>query len=152
MATVPASKSDEKPNATKVEPTTEEKATLPRDVELLDDAVERKIDPFHQTGTMDTSGTGGSADNSIDAVSPIFREARRRDLQVAAAALDPDNDEVDADLVILPTSEVTVTGSSKTSEQGKDDVFRALEKANEQRAEERKAQNVDRGTDADRKD
>src|SRR4051812_30687318 len=111
MATVPASKTDDKPNATKVEPTTEKQATLPRDVELLDDAVERKIDPFHQTGTMDTSGTGGSADNSVDAVSPIFREARRVNLATAARALDPEDD-TPSELVVLPTSEVTVTGSS----------------------------------------
>lgn len=117
-----------KADGVKVEPTAVDEAERPRDVALVEDKVERKLDPFYMTGTMDTSGTGGGVDNSVDAVSPIFAESRLNNLRTAAAALDPDDD-TPSDLVILPTSEVTVTGSAKTAEDGKNDVFRALEKA-----------------------
>jgi hypothetical protein len=139
MVTPHTSKNDtakndgDKNDAVKVEPTKQDKATMPRDIELLDDPVQERVyrDPFLQTGTMDTSGTGGGVDNSVEAISPIFAESRRQNLQTAARALDPHDEEVPSELVVLPEGSVTVTGTTKTAEEGKDDVFRALEKANE---------------------
>lgn len=89
-----------------------------------------KPDPFFQTGTLDTSDTGGTAQNSIRDVSPVFDIARAQNLQAAARALDPD-DPTPAELVILPQGEVTVTGTAKTAEEGREDVFREVRKLQE---------------------
>lgn len=60
------------------------------------------IDLTAMTGTLDTSGTGGAVHNSVDAVSPIFAAARVLDLETAARALDPEDEEVPSSLVVVP--------------------------------------------------
>lgn len=55
-------------------------------------------------GTPDTTGTGGAKAASVESVSPIFAEARARELETAAKALDP-NDPTPAALVTLPADE-----------------------------------------------
>lgn len=84
------------------------------------------FDPFAQTGTLDTSDTAGTANNRIESVSPIFDIARAENMKTAARALDPD-DPTPSELVVLPQGEVTVTGTVKTAEEGRQDVFRAVE-------------------------
>lgn len=111
---------------TSEQPAPEPEVALPPDIALLNDPV-RRADPFAQIGTMDTSGTGGAQDNSVAAVSPIFAEARRWDLETAAKALDPDDDTPN-ELVVLPEGTVTITGTTKTPAEGRDDVRRALER------------------------
>lgn len=88
------------------------------------------VDPFAQTGTLDTSGTSGGAQDSIRDVSPVFDMARAENLKAAAKALDPD-DPTPSELVILPQGEVTVTGTVKTAEEGKEDVLREVRKLQE---------------------
>lgn len=56
-----------------------------------------------QTGTLETSGTAGAAENDLRSVTAIFDEAEKQDLAVAARALDPDDTEVHHSLVNLPT-------------------------------------------------
>lgn len=92
-----------------------------------EDNPNHKPDPFFQTGTLDTSDTGGTAQNSIRDVSPVFDIARAQNLQAAAKALDPD-DPTPSELVILPQGEVTVTGTVKTADEGREDVFREVRK------------------------
>lgn len=96
-----------------------------------EDNPDHKPDPFFQTGTLDTSDTGGTAQNSIRDVSPVFDIARAQNLQAAAKALDPDDDSVPSELVILPQGEVTVTGTVKTADEGKEDVLREVRKLQE---------------------
>lgn len=95
-----------------------------------EDNPNHKIDPFAQTGTLDTSGTSGGAQDSIRDVSPVFDMARAENLKAAARALDPD-DPTPSELVILPQGEVTVTGTVKTAEEGKEDVLREVRKLQE---------------------
>jgi hypothetical protein len=64
-------------------------------------------DPFHQYGTLDTSDTAGGAHSRIQEISPVFDVARAKNLETAAAALDP-NDPTPADLVVLPDEGNTV--------------------------------------------
>jgi hypothetical protein len=59
-------------------------------------------DPTDQFGTLDTSATAGSAHGQVDAVTPIFDVAKAQDKLTAAKALDPNDDSVDASLVVLP--------------------------------------------------
>lgn len=96
-----------------------------------EDNPDHKPDPFFQTGTLDTSDTGGTAQNSIRDVSPVFDMARAENLKAAARALDPDDDSVPSELVILPQGEVTVTGTVKTADEGKEDVLREVRKLQE---------------------
>jgi hypothetical protein len=86
-----------------------------------------KVDPFAQTGTLDTSDTGGGAQNDVTSVSPIFEIARAERLREAARALDPD-DPTPSELVILPEGQVTVTGTTKTADEGRADVLREVAK------------------------
>ena len=59
-------------------------------------------DPTHQFGTLDTSGTAGAAHSRIEEVTPIFDIADQENAKQAARALDPDDDEVDSSLVVMP--------------------------------------------------
>jgi hypothetical protein len=62
--------------------------------------------PTDQTGTVDTSGTGGMANSRIEEVTPIFELANKQDRITAARALDPDDDEVTRSHVVMPTGQV----------------------------------------------
>jgi hypothetical protein len=62
--------------------------------------------PADQTGTVDTSGTGGMANSRIEEVTPIFDLANKQDRITAARALDPDDDEVTRSHVVMPTGQV----------------------------------------------
>lgn len=84
------------------------------------------IDPFAQSGTVDTSDTSGTANNSIREVSPVFDIARAQNLQLAARALDPNDLSVPEELVVLPAAVVTVQGTTKTAEEGKLSVLNAV--------------------------
>lgn len=84
--------------------------------------------PLYSTGTLDTSDTAGSADSAIEEVSPVFEAARAQNLVAAARALDPDDDGVPAELVVLPQGSVTVTGSVRTAEEAKAEIAAALNK------------------------
>lgn len=86
-------------------------------------------DPMAVTGTVDTSGTAGNAGGSVDEASSIFAVARAQTLRQAARALDPADTDVPAELVTLPTGAVTVTGTTKTPDEARDEVFRAVEAA-----------------------
>lgn len=81
--------------------------------------------PFHQYGTVDTSDTAGVANNSVQDVSPVFAYAKVRNLETAARALDP-KDPTPEELVVLPVGTVTVSGTAKTADAGRDDVHNAL--------------------------
>lgn len=61
--------------------------------------------PTEQFGTLDTSGTAGSAHSDIKEVTPIFKIAEVENAQQAARALDPDDDSVDASLVVMPVGQ-----------------------------------------------
>lgn len=79
-------------------------------------------DPTYQFGTVDTSGTAGMADSRIEEVTPIFDVAKQQDLVTAARALDPEDDEVSASMVVLP-------GDMRDQETARDAVVMAAEKA-----------------------
>lgn len=60
-------------------------------------------DPTAAFGTLDTSGTAGGDNESVDSITPVFDAARAKDLAYAAAALDPDDDSnTDTSSVVLP--------------------------------------------------
>lgn len=65
--------------------------------------------PTDVIGTIDTSGTGGG---DIREQSAVFAFADRADLRVARRALDPDDPDVPASLVVLPEGVTIVTGDS----------------------------------------
>lgn len=77
-------------------------------------------DPLHLYGTLDTSDTAGGAHQRIEEVSPTFSAARARNLVTAARALDPNDDEVSEDLVVLPDD-------GRTADDGRRSVERALQ-------------------------
>jgi hypothetical protein len=79
-------------------------------------------EPLYQYGTVDTSDTGGAAHQSVAEVSPVFEEARVRNLVTAARALDPDDDGVGSEMVILPEGSVTVTGSTKSVDDARAEI------------------------------
>lgn len=58
--------------------------------------------PTDQFGTLDSSGTAGSAHANIKEVTPIFKIADAKDAITAARALDPDDDGVPSSAVIMP--------------------------------------------------
>jgi hypothetical protein len=62
--------------------------------------------PTDQTGTLDTSGTAGAADSKLEEVTAVFDEAKKQNLEVAARALDPSDEEVHHSLVNLPQGAV----------------------------------------------
>lgn len=64
--------------------------------------------PTDAVGTLDTSGTAGTAHGKIEEVTPIFDVAKQQDLATAAKALDDKDDSVDAALVTLPTGSTIV--------------------------------------------
>lgn len=84
--------------------------------------------PYWQYGNLDTSDVGGSAHQSISDVSNVFAVGRARTLVTAARALDPEDDGVGADLVVLPSSTVTVQGADRTADEGRGDVEVALKR------------------------
>lgn len=92
---------------------------------------DHRPEPLYQYGTLDTSDTAGGAHQRIEEVSPVFEISRRQNLAVAARALDPADTEVPAELVTLPTGSVTVTGSTRTSEEAKEEIASALRSAAE---------------------
>jgi hypothetical protein len=59
-------------------------------------------DATNQYGTVDTSGTAGTAHARLEEVTNVFDEARKQDLETAVRALDPKDDEVSSALVVLP--------------------------------------------------
>lgn len=62
--------------------------------------------PTYQTGTVDTTGTGGDAAADPNAVSPVFAQARAAALGAAVEAIeDPNQDETR--VVSLPEEELT---------------------------------------------
>lgn len=83
---------------------------------------------LYQYGTVDTSDTSGGAHQSVAEVSPVFAEARARNLLAAARALDPEDDGVGAEMVTLPQGAVTVTGTVKTADEGRADIEGALKR------------------------
>lgn len=89
---------------------------------------DHRPEPTAQYGTMDTSDTAGGAQNSIEEIAPIFRAARAQNMIAAARALDPDDEDVPAEMVTLPQATVTVTGSARTADEGRRDVANALRK------------------------
>ena len=62
-------------------------------------------DPTDMLATLDTSGTGGHANESLDETTNVFQVARAQDLDTARRALDPDDPSVSQSLVILPPGE-----------------------------------------------
>lgn len=92
-------------------------------------------DPFFQSGNVDTSDTSGTANNSVNEISPIFEIARRQNLRTAARALDPNDPSVPAELVVLPQSTVTVSGSARTADEGREAVVNAVKAAAEKPVE-----------------
>lgn len=86
---------------------------------------DHKPDPFHQYGTLETTDFGQNPSQQINAVSPVFEEARARNLQTAARALDP-NDPTPSELVVLPSAQVTVQGSERTSEDARAELLGAV--------------------------
>lgn len=87
--------------------------------------------PLFQYGTLDTSDTAGGAHQRVEEVAPVFEVARRQNLATAARALDPEDTEVPAELVTLPTGSVTVTGSTRTADEAKEEIASALASAAE---------------------
>jgi len=82
-------------------------------------------DPFAVRGNVDTTDTAGTVPD-VREVSHVFDEARARNMQVAARALDPNDTTVPEELVTLPQGQVTVVGTTKTADEGRDDVVRAV--------------------------
>lgn len=66
--------------------------------------------PTDQYGTLDTSGTAGTAHSRLEEVTPVFDVAKKADLATAARALDPNDDSVPASLVVLPEGQQLVAG------------------------------------------
>lgn len=62
-------------------------------------------EPTAQYGTLDTSATAGAAHSKIEEISPVFAVADKQNAEVAARAVDPDDDGVPASAVILPDSD-----------------------------------------------
>lgn len=82
--------------------------------------------PLFQYGTLDTSDTAAaSAGELMFTTSPVFEVGRARTMLAAARALDPDDTEVSAELVTLPSGGVQMWGTSKTADEGREEVLRA---------------------------
>lgn len=62
-------------------------------------------EPTAQYGTLDTSATAGAAHSQIEEISPVFQVADKQNAEVAAKALDPEDDSVPASVVVLPDSD-----------------------------------------------
>ena len=62
-------------------------------------------EPTAQYGTLDTSGTAGSAHGKIEEVSPVFAVADQQNAVQAAKAIDPKDDSVHPSLVVVPDSD-----------------------------------------------
>lgn len=90
---------------------------------------DHRPEPLYQYGTFDTSDTAGGAHQRVEEVAPVFEVARRQNLAVAARALDPEDTEVPAELVTLPTGSVTVTGATRTPEEAKAEITSGLASA-----------------------
>lgn len=87
-------------------------------------------DPFAQRGQVDTTDTAGVVPD-VREVSHVFAEARAKNMQTAARALDPNDPSVPAELVTLPEGQVSVVGTTKTADEGRDDVLRAVQQVAE---------------------
>jgi hypothetical protein len=83
-------------------------------------------DPYAQRGQVDTTDTAGTVPD-VNEVSHVFAEARARNMQTAARALDPNDPSVPEELVTLPQGQVTVVGTVKTADEGREDVVRAVQ-------------------------
>lgn len=59
-------------------------------------------EPSDQVGTLDTTGTAGVGHNDFSRFSPVFEIARKQELEAAQRALDPEDPDVSASLVVLP--------------------------------------------------
>lgn len=79
-------------------------------------------DPTHQFGTVDTSGTAGTAHSRIEETTAIFDVAKQADMVTAARALDPDDPDVHSSMVVLP-------GDLRDMEEAKEAVRSAAENA-----------------------
>lgn len=77
--------------------------------------------PTDAAGTVETTGIPGTG---VDDVSPVFEQSRVRSAVTAKRALDPEDNEVDQSLVILP--------QSNTGEQERKDAIERINKAAEQ--------------------
>lgn len=63
--------------------------------------------PHFQYGTLDTSDTAGAAHQNVREISPVFDLGRAQALSLAARALDPEDTDVPASLVVLPEEPLT---------------------------------------------
>lgn len=80
-------------------------------------------DPTAVYGTLDTSATAGGEHERLEGITPVFDAAKAQDLQYAADALDPDNDEnTDTASVVLPDDHIT-------NDEAKENVAAAAEAA-----------------------
>lgn len=104
--------------------------------------------PTSQYGTLDTTDTAGSADHSMEDISPVFAAAKAQNLLQAARALDPEDTAVPASLVVLPDEGMTaeqarenVLGQAKALSEDK------VEVADETSPSKEAAAETDEGTD-----
>ena len=74
-------------------------------------------DPTHQFGTVDTSGTAGIADSRIEEVTPIFEVSKAQNAVMAARALDPEDNDVDSSLVVLPPGRQLIEGDPEVAKE-----------------------------------
>jgi hypothetical protein len=88
-------------------------------------------DPLAQYGTLDTSDTGGTTHQDVREISPVFAEAKAKNLATAARALDPDDD-TPSELVVLPQGSVTVTGSVRSPGEARQEIESQLQKLAEE--------------------
>ncbi len=71
--------------------------------------------PTDMYGTLDTSGTAGTAHSRLEEVTPVFDVAAKQDAITAARALDPEDKEVPESLVILPEGQQLVQGDPEAA-------------------------------------
>lgn len=73
-------------------------STDPNDPVVIESGYQSLTD---QTGTLDTSGTGGKAHHDVSLMSPVFEVAKEHELATALRSLDPEDTEVDPNLVLV---------------------------------------------------
>lgn len=96
----------------------------PADGAYAEENEDHRPNAMFQYGTVDTTEHGGALTDPAE-VSPVFARARAANLLGAARALDPD-DPTPEELVTLPQGAVTVVGTTKTADDGRDDIEAAL--------------------------
>jgi hypothetical protein len=89
---------------------------------------EHKPNPYFQYGTLETTDLGSTPAQQLAGVSPVFEEARAETMRTAARALDPNDTTVSPDLVILPSAQVIVQGSARTSEEARQEVVDTVQR------------------------